>query len=251
MFDGHCHLDRRFGDPRQAMNYLIGEAKKAGIEGMLLMNVPDIDYDNTIVLDLARSYGDFVSVFVCLNPKDVGSVDKIALWQKMGASGIKLHPRIHHYSVEDNACCAIIQKAGDLGLPVLVDCFPMGDNIALNNLPAAFARLAQKSPQTRIAIGHAGGHYMMDAVMVAKYYKNIFLDISFSLLFYKNFLVIRDMAYMLECCHYDRVFWGTDYPDREYKQTVDMSLEQIKSFSLTAEQYQALLSHNVIRFLKG
>ena len=135
-------------------------------------------------------------------------------------------------------------------LPVIADCFPDGKNLYLGNTPNAFARLAEKLPDLKIAIGHAGGHKVLDALMVAKYYKNVYLDLSYTLLYYRDSSVLNDIAYAIKSIRAERIFWGTDYPERPYEETVKLSMQEFKKMGLPDAYLNAVLESNAERFLE-
>jgi len=249
LVDGHCHLDRRIGTCIEAMRQLHAEAKAAGIHEMVLLNLPELAFANEQVIKNAQQYEDFFHVFPSINPIDYWSEKKIKALKAAGAAGLKLHPRLHNYHVMDSACVSLLRVAGTLELPVMIDCFPDGKNLQLGNLPEAFARLAQTVPKTRIAIGHAGGHHILDALMVSKYCKNVFLDLSYTLLYYRNSTMVDNIIFTIRSIRADRTFWGSDYPDRPYTETVDMSMQEFKRMNISSETLDQIVTINARKFL--
>ena len=249
MIDGHCHLDKRLGGLEPALESLRSEAWEAGVKGVILLNLPELAFENSAVLESAQRYDKFFRVFPGINPKRKKDHRLLNDYKKAGAKGVKLHPRLHNYSVECGECIDLLRQAGELKLPVLIDCWPDGKNIALGNLPESFAKIAENVIDTRIAIGHAGGHHILDAMMVSKYYGNIFLDLSFTLLYYRNSQLNKDVEYILNSMKFEKVFWGTDYPDRPYKDTMRLSLQEFDNMSIPKEKRLLLLSANALSFL--
>jgi len=249
MIDGHCHLDKRLGGLEPVMESLRREAWEAGVKGVILLNLPELAFENSVVLEAAERYGSYFRVFPGINPMRKNEHNQLHDYKKAGAKGLKLHPRIHNYSVECPECIDLLRQAGELKLPVLVDCFPDGKNIALGNLPRSFAWVAENVGNTRIAMGHAGGHHILDAMMVAKSFKNIFLDLSFTLLYYRNTNLSKDVEYVLRSMKFERIFWGTDYPDRPYQDSVRLSLREFDDMLIPKEKRPLLLSMNALSFL--
>lgn len=249
MIDGHGHLDPKRGDCREAMKYLHQEAQACGVTGMILLNLLKLKHTNDEVRDNAKVYGSFFRVFPTFHPDDSTAISELQRLKKVGVSGLKLHPMLDNYSVLNPKSVDLIKAAGDLGLPVLIDAFPWGKNQLLGNVPEAFAHLAELAPHTRIAIAHAGGHRILDALMVAKNYKNIYLDFTLTLLYYRGSTVLQDMAYAVSCLRGERIFWGTDYPDREYQETVHLTREEFAKWNLSADVQQKIYTGNVKQFL--
>ena len=249
MIDGHCHLDNKAGSVHEAMNSLNHAALTAGVTSVVLLNLPAEGFSNYEVMEEAKHYNSFFHVFPSLNPRHTNAFKELHNLNASGAAGLKLHPRMHGYRVDGEECINLVSLAGSLGMPVLIDGFPDGMNLSLGNLPASFARLAEKTPDTSIAMGHAGGHKILDALMVAKYFKNIYLDISYTLLYYRNSNLPKDIAYSIASIRAERIFWGSDYPDRPYGETVKLSIDEITKMNLLAEFRAAIFENNVMQFL--
>jgi len=249
LFDGHSHLDKRLGSVTEAMHALHRDASGAGVKGMVLLNLPEEGYKNEEVLERAKGYDGFFRVFPSLNPGHKKVFEDLHRLRVSGASGLKLHPRLHNYQVDSAESASLVTLAGRLRMPVIIDGFPDGKNIALGNLPDAFARLAEKATGTRIAIGHAGGHRLLDALMAAKYFKNLHLDLSYTLLYYRNASLTGDIAYAIESIRGERVFWGSDYPDRPYSETVNLSREMLEGMNLPGDCLKRVMEKNVRLFL--
>lgn len=249
MIDGHCHLDKKIGVIHEAMENLYHAASAADVTGVILLNLPEEGFDNLQVIEEAKYYNGFFRVFPSLNPMHDNVFERLLDLKASGAAGLKLHPRLHGYRVDCEECITLVSRAGILGIPVMIDGFPDGMNLSLGNLPETFARLAEKTPHTRIAIGHAGGHRIMDALMAAKYFKNLYMDLSYTLLYYRNSNLTKDIAYTVASIKAERIFWGSDYPDRPYSETISLSLAEIGKMDLMEEFLLPLLENNVKHFL--
>jgi predicted TIM-barrel fold metal-dependent hydrolase len=249
VFDGHSHLDKRLGSASEALRALHRDASGAGVKGMILLNLPEEGYENEVVLERAKGYGGFFRVFPSLVPGRKGVSEDIHRLKALGAAGLKMHPRLHGYRVDSDESAALADLAGRLGMPIMIDGFPDGKNISLGNLPDAFARLAEKAPEARIAIGHAGGHRILDALMAAKYFKNLYLDLSYTLLYYRDASITCDIAYAIESIRGEKVFWGSDYPDRPYGETIELSRKTIGEWNLPEDYLKRFFEDNVLLFL--
>ena len=151
--------------------------------------------------------------FVNVDPSLPSALEDVRKGYELGFRGLKLHPRIQCYRPDDESCVAVVQRAGDLGLPVLLDCFPDGDWLMAGLGVLHYATLARKAPDTTVIVAHAAGHHCLDLLMLAKRVKNLWFDISYSLLYYKS-PVVDSLFYALESIRYEKVLFGTDYPDR-------------------------------------
>ena len=232
-----------------AMSYLRRTASAAGVKKITLLNIPELAFDNDLAVEEAKKYNDFFCVFPSVNPASSSSCAELERLRASGAWGLKLHPRLHEYRLDSKECVTLLGIADKLKMPVMVDCFPDGRSISLGNTPEIFAFLAEKLPDLRIAIGHSGGHRILDALMVAKYFKNIYLDLSYTLLYYRNSSVIEDIAYAIENMKAERIFWGSDYPDRGYEETVNLSMKEFEKMGLSGRLLKPVLTSNAGFFL--
>lgn len=251
MIDGHCHLDKKAVSCEDAMRKLYEAASSAGVKKVILLNLPEIGFDNNQVIQIAvKNYDGFFRVFPSVNPMGKSAGDELAQLKASGAAGLKLHPRLHGYPINSDECLNLLSRAAELKMPVMADCFPDGRNLFLGNTPEAFACLAEKLPDLKIAIGHAGGHKILGALMVAKYYKNVYLDLSYTLLYYRDSSVPIDIAFSIKSIRAERVFWGTDYPDRPYEETIKLSMQEFKKMGLSDAYLKGVLESNAERFLE-
>lgn len=249
MIDGHSHLDKKRGSPKEGLAYLFDQAKISGIEKIVVLNLRESGDSNRDVLEACKLYGDFFEFFPTLLPAAFNAGRELKKLKSLGAAGLKLHPRLDNYSILSPKCIELVKKAGDLDMPVLIDAFPWGKSFVLGNVPEAFAHLAEAAPHTRIAIGHSGGHRVLDALMVAKYYKNIYLDFALTLLYYRGSTVLQDLQYVVSCMRGERIFLGTDYPDREYQESVLLTKKEIDSWNLNEEYKRKICTENIEKFL--
>ena len=187
--------------------------------------------------------------FVNVDPRMPSALDDIRRGYELGFRGLKLHPRIQCYRPDDASCVAVVQKAGDLGMPVLLDCFPDGDWLMAGLDVLQYATLAREAPDTKVIVAHAAGHHCLDLLMLAKRVKNLWFDISYSLLYYKT-PVIDSIFYAMESIRYERVLFGTDYPDRNLKISIENSLELLKKFCVHSEAKEKILWKNALELLK-
>ena len=95
-----------------------------------------------------------------------------------------------------------------------------------------------------------GGHYVLDFMMLAKRLKNVYMDISYSFLYYQSDSVIDNIIYCMRSMKFDKIFYGSDYPDRSIKTSLEMSMKILKKKGLTDTQLQKILFENSNSFFK-
>jgi predicted TIM-barrel fold metal-dependent hydrolase len=68
--------------------------------------------------------------------------------------------------------------------------------------------------------------------MLGRKLNNVYFDISFSLLYYRKSSVLKDIIFALDNIKYERVLYGSDFPDRPIEETLHMTLEILDSYEI-------------------
>ena len=168
--------------------------------------------------------------------------------KNFGYIGLKLHPRLQKFNLSDRRVAELCQIAGDLKIPVLIDAFPDGDWLMNRFHVTLFSDLAQACSSTRFIWAHFGGHNAIVFMMVAKRLTNVYLDISYSWLYYNGSSVIRDMSYAMKSMKYTKVFYGSDFPDRTIEQSLTMSLANFSEMQFAKEDLEKIMFENARDF---
>lgn len=244
-FDAHCHLDvQRHGSVAAAIPALAAEAADAGLAGAVVL---PLDLDPLAVLAGARTHPELV-VFACVNPSEPDCHERLAEQAAAGCRGLKLHPRVQRFTLADPGLPDLIRHAGRLGLPVLIDCFPWGV-LDERLMPLAFDPLAKAAPEATIIMAHAGGIRLYDAMMVAKSNRNVLLDLSFSLLYFRGSSLHSDLAYVIPSVGAGRFLYGSDHPDRPLAAALADSLDALERLRLPDGDIERILHRNAAELL--
>ena len=142
----------------------------------------------------------------------------------------------------------LVRTAGDLKLPVLIDAFPDGDALIIGFSPRNFAKLAMASPQTKTIWAHMGGHHVLDFVMIAKRLPNIWMDCSFSLMYYQNTHILQTILYAIRNLKFQKVMYGSDYPDRSIKESLNFYLNAFKIGGFSQKEIGKIMYQNAKEF---
>lgn len=250
VIDAHLHLDSRDGrTAAQATAELDRQMRAATVEQAVVLHLLIQPWPAEEVAEALTAYPGQVG-FLNVDPFAAGAERTLRDGkERLGFRGLKLHPRLQRFDIAAPEVKRLVQAAGEMNLPVLMDAFPDGDWLMMGFDPLAFARLAKECPQTRIVLGHFGGHRCIDFMMLAKRIPNLWFDLSFSLLYYRGSSVPADLLY---CCHsmrFSRVLFGTDYPDRPLDVSVRDSLALLDEHGVTGAERERLLWGNAKELL--
>ena len=168
--------------------------------------------------------------------------------KNFGYVGLKLHPRSQKFKLDDPCIVDICRYAGELSTPVLIDAFPDGNAIMEGFNVIDFSTLAIACPDTNFIWAHFGGHFVIDFMMVAKRLPNVYLDLSYSWLYYRGSSVVQDLAYAVKSMRYSKIFYGSDYPDRTIANSINLCLESFANFGIDGKDLDKLLFTNARDF---
>lgn len=245
IIDAHVHLDET-----------VDNTAKGAVEE-LHRQLLEADISRAVVLHLEAQpwSAEEVAEAVSLSPRVVGFINihpyiahakeqLLSGIETLGYVGLKLHPRLQEFDIDDVRTVKLVQQAGEIGIPVLVDAFPDGTHLMQGFSALKYAKLAQQCPETKIIIAHMGGHHVIDFMMLAKRLPNIYFDISFSLLYYQTSSVPVDMVYAMRSMRFERILYGSDYPDRSILISLQKSLEFLKNQDINEEQLDRIMFRN-------
>lgn len=249
IIDAHLHLSSKASaDAGRAAAVLDAQLAAKGIDHAVVLHLLSQPWS-------AEEFAEAISSkkrlhgFINVDPRSADAARDLRRGvEQFGFVGLKLHPRLQKFDLDDPATHRLVAAAGEMNVPVLVDAFPDGDWLMQGFSALAFARLAKNWPDTKLIIAHFGGHHCIDFLMLAKRLPNIWFDLSYSLLYYSGSSVIDDLLYCCRSMKYRRVFYGSDYPDRSIADTVEKSLATLQAGGIEPEDLDRLLYLNALEF---
>ena len=249
IIDAHLHLDDKFdGTAYGAAKELSRQLKEADIERGVVLHLEAQSWSAEEFSEAISPYSNlrgFINIHPNKSNANLLLRDGI---EKLGFTGLKLHPRLQEFGVDDEETVQLVQAAGEMNIPVLIDAFPDGTHLMQGFSPLRYAKLALSCPKTKIIFAHMGGHYVIDFMMLAKRIPNVYFDISYSWLYYQSSSVPSDMVYAMRSMKFDRIFYGSDYPDRSISISLDMSVNFLKKHNLSEVELNKIMFKNARDF---
>jgi predicted TIM-barrel fold metal-dependent hydrolase len=247
--DAHLHLDENFdGTCIGAVKELDRQLTEAKIDKAIVLH---LDYQPWTADEFSKCLAKSKKLkgFINLNPLDLNCIQKLENGiKKLGFIGLKLHPRLQCFNLENPKVKDLASAAGNLGVPVLIDAFPDGTHLMQGFSPFKYSQLALSCPKTKFVWAHFGGHYVLDFMMLAKRLENVHMDFSYSLLYYKDSSVISDIIYCMKSMKFQKIFYGSDYPDRPVIKSYQMSTEILKKHGLNEDELHKIMYLNSSNF---
>lgn len=259
VIDAHCHIypdkiasravagtDGFYGidsSCRGTVDDLIEVGDNVGIDGYIVQSVATTPHqvesiNRFIAESVSRSGGRFTG-FGTMHPDSEDIDGDIKHLMELGLKGVKLHPDIQHFKIDDYRCLKIYEKCEELGLPILMH---TGDHRYDFSNPNRMLPVMEIYTGLTVIGAHLGGWSVWEeAAEKLSGLPNFYVDCSSSL-----YALSADKAKsIIRTYGADKVLFGTDYPMWEPKK----ELERLFALGLTEEEYRKILSENAAGLL--
>jgi predicted TIM-barrel fold metal-dependent hydrolase len=256
IFDTHVHL--REGET--SLLKFEAEVKASGIElagvGAMWFGGPHqalagdtarIRAGNDGLIALAAKHPEVVPIGT-VHPYDgQAALDELARIAARGVKALKIHPHTQRFAISDPRVLALVTKAGELGVAVLMD----NAGIVSGDCEDLF-NLAANAPKTRFIFAHMGGanFRFWNILVLARTadgfgLDNVNFDISGTVLLAADTPLEEEFIWTLRNVGIAHVMLGSDYPQISLAR-MNEALEKV---DLTAEEKTAIRSGNARRIL--
>ena len=204
----------------------------------------DYSDQNDLIADAMQKHPGRILGFCRINP-NVGHKSACALIDKYikerGMRGIKLHPEIDHFMLDERILGPIFDKARDCGVPII---FHSGNTA--NTDPLTIGYLAAQYPKVPVILGHMG---LIDgskkAALAASKVTNLYLETSVVSWMSHNFVpaVLK--------VGYEKVLYGSDHPYNPFQMEIDKLVKYAVQYTgWTAKELKMILGGNLKRLLE-
>lgn len=153
--------------------------------------------------------------------RDRDGLDRLRQLSQCGVRSITFHPYLQDLSREAwPAALAYAREAAHLGMFICV-CTAYGSRNIYHIEVLPFATAVAETVDCPVVFAHCGGAKVIDAMLVADAYSNVFLETSFSLSYWLGGSVEIDMAYAMRKLGVGRWLFGSDAPFVPMAQALD------------------------------
>lgn len=256
VFDSHVHLR----DGEVSLLKFEAEVRASGIDlagvGAMWFGGPHqapagdpakIRAGNDGLIALAAKHPEVVPIGT-VHPYDgQAALDELARIAARGVKTLKIHPHTQRFEIADPRVLALVKKAGELEMAVLMD----NAGIVPGDCEDLF-NLAVKAQNTRFIFAHMGGanFRFWNILVLARTadgfaLNNVNFDISGTVLLAADSPVENEFVWTLRNVGIDHVMMGSDYPQI----TLARMVEALDKLPLTNEEKTAILSGNARRIL--
>lgn len=222
---------------------LLRRGTEAGIDRFVVQSVATsprqvASINSFIACEVEKSNGQLIG-FGTLHPDSPDIAGDLAQLRSMGLRGVKLHPDIQDFKIDDYRCLKIYELCEQEGLPILMH---TGDiRYDLSNPNRLLPVLRIYTGLTVIGAHFGGWSVWEQACEALCGLPNLYVDCSSSL----SYIPAETARRIIRRYGADRVLFGTDYPLHD--PVSEMHL--LDALELEDGEYRQILSENVTRLL--
>lgn len=263
VIDAHCHIypDKiankaagaicRFYDRSEVLPHgdgtvdmLISDGFAAGIDKFIVQSVATTPHQvcsiNRFISETAKNSDGRLIGLGTLHPDSENQEGNIQNIMDLGLHGVKLHPDIQGFKIDDYRCLKIYELCEQAGLPILMH---TGDSRYDNSNPNRLLPILQIYTNLTVIGAHLGGWSMWEeASKQLAGTPNLYVDCSSSM----PWLSDEKTVEIIRRYGAHRVLFGTDYPMWSPHSEIDRFL----SLPLTDKEKKLILSENAIKLFK-
>lgn len=206
-------------------------------------NPASIRAHNDALVALAKKHPNMVPI-ATVHPYDgQAALDELQRVAGLDVRLLKIHPHTQKFDPADPRVLALVRRAGELGLTVVMDnanIVPGGDSEKLFNLALA-------APKTKFVFAHMGGlnFRFWNILKMARtaeglFGDNIYFDISAMVTLVADSPIETEFVWTMRNVGIDHILIGSDYPQFSLAQT----LAAFEKLDLTAEEKAKIRSAN-------
>lgn len=218
---------------------LIAEGEEVGVSGYLVCSTSLSPHQTASINDYmcALDKDARFTALGTINPEDENWEEELERIKSMGLHGVKLHPDLQKFNLDDQHMIEKYKRIHALDLPIL---FHMGDKRYDNSTPARLTNVLKAVPDLRCIAAHMGGYSRWDeAYSELPVLDTLYFDTSSALGIMTDSQALR----MIEKHGTDKFLFGTDYPIWSAKS----SLDSFFALSLGQEVNKQILADNFCR----
>ena len=233
-----------------AFGRLLQEMEEANVRWAFVVGMQGIgDYEENDYIKTIKSHNNDSLYPIAFYHPENGSYNEIkkslVSIKSKGYVGIKLHPRLSNFNPDKNTA-TIIKISNDIGLICMLCTYPYSNTSAYKMTPESLMEMLILTEGAKVMLMHSGAVRLLEYVEVARAFKNILLDLSFTFLKYSGSSIDIDIRYMFN--NFDtRICLGSDFPQHSLVQLRDKF--ELLSENVPAQKLENIAYKNIFKFL--
>lgn len=154
-----------------------------------------------------------------------------------GVTAIKFHSYVQNITSDKfSEAVSLAEAAADLGMTIFIDTsFGSTSLYDCDNLRLA-AEILKQVTSVPVVLLHSGGARALEAMLLAESAENVFLETSFSLVYYTGSRIEQDLAFAYKRIGSHRVIYGSDFPYVGFAESRQVTEAFLQSNDFTKEE---------------
>lgn len=219
-------------------------SKEAGISKTLVCSTAttphQVEVINDFICEKCKQYPSFIGI-ATLHQDMENPEAEIERIEKLGLSGIKLHPDFQKLNIDDEKMFPTYALLEKKRLPIL---FHTGDDRYDFSSPERLIKVMEKFPDLICIAAHFGGYASWDKAEKYPKSKNLYFDTSSSL----DVIEKSQALSLIEKFGVSQFMFGTDFPmwtpKEEIKKVLDLGLSEKDYEQIFSKNFERLFGLN-------
>ncbi len=192
--------------------------------------------------------GSLISALIDFRQQNVYEYLEIAV--KSGIKAIKFHS--YHQKISNSDfidITKICKYAEKHNLIICIDTsYGTSKMYEYDNLKLA-CFISDFITKTPIVLLHSGGARIIEAMLLADEKKNVFLETSFSVLFYLNSSIEQDFAFAYKKIGLDKILYGSDFPYVPLEDSIAKTIVYFEKYNFTSKEIEKIMYDNATNLI--
>tara|TARA_B100001059_G_scaffold184405_1_gene185963 strand:+ start:519 stop:1307 length:789 start_codon:yes stop_codon:yes gene_type:complete len=170
--------------------------------------------------------------------------------KKLGFKGIVFHPYLQKNDSINKNILQIIKFCKKNNIFICV-CCAYGSKDIYTIYPLKLVSEIAKIFDGKIIIIHSGGLKIFESMLLAEAHKNIYLETSFSLLYWKNSSIEKDFGYVYQKIGAKKIIFGSDNPFMDMNESIKFKKYFFKKNQFSKNDLSKIFYKNAQNFIKN
>lgn len=184
-----------------------------------------------------------------VHPADgLAALEEIDRLVRAGVRHLKFHPNSQEFDPAGPEFAAVLKKANEHRMILLVDCFNPMDRNHFSKL----MMVALKNPQARFILAHMNMTDFRETASIGLLRKmrqaeNIYFDLSVIASTYANSPLRQELVWTMRTIGMDRMIFGSDWPFN----TPEEALKAVQALKLSSSEQRQVLGENALLLMQS
>ena len=216
IFDSLAHptISKKWFDSKETTSFsnYSNQLKQAGFKNGFAVGINELEkYEHRLYFERAAKF-DNITPIAGIDVHSKNIINEINEIKEIGFKGVKIHSRFNNLDLKSERFKFILKELDNLEMPLILCTYFFQKQSRLYINPFELFELFETLNKTNILLAHGGVFDLLTYAELSKHFKNVYIDLSFTINKYKGSSLDHDIKYLFE--NFDqKLTIGSDYPD--------------------------------------